>query len=493
MLISGIVLAASHQSKGEYMPPSKPRKSKGTPFWFGQRPSSADGPQFCENTKTDICIIGGGFTGLWTSLQLKTRDPSVDVLVLEADVFGSGASGRNGGVIMSWLHQWDQLSTVFGEQTAQTLADRSVEAAKRVAEFARQSGVETRQGGWLFTSTHADRSPQWQRLAEAQYRAGLEGGTVLSRADVHEGTHLSSLRDGYFEQLAFTTDPGGLTAALVARCRSAGVRLFERSPVTDWSYSGRLKISTPIAEVSAEKMVLCINAYAASQPYFRRRLLPITVEACAIPKEGEQVPDTLRETGIAISISKCQPNYFHVRPDGTLMFGKSGTKVPSRKQLDARSHPITTHGQHLMRRDVEEIFGASLPSPSHSWAGHVARTMSGLPECGYIGEGSPVLYAHGYSGNGLGPSLMIADVLAERLLENTDAEHGSPLFGASRGLLPHPLFRSIGQGLVVAACRRRDRLASQNRRASWPVHALSELSNRIGRNHRRAQHSKGEA
>ena len=56
-----------------------------------------------RDLRTDVCIVGGGFTGLWTALELKSRDPSVDVTLVEADLCGSGASGRNGGFVMTWM------------------------------------------------------------------------------------------------------------------------------------------------------------------------------------------------------------------------------------------------------------------------------------------------------------------------------------------------------------------------------------------------------
>ena len=82
--------------------------------------------------KTDIAIIGGGYVGLWTALRIKSLDPNVDVTVLEADICGGGASGRNGGFVLSWWPKFASLTALCGEKEAQRLAVAS-DPDRRVA------------------------------------------------------------------------------------------------------------------------------------------------------------------------------------------------------------------------------------------------------------------------------------------------------------------------------------------------------------------------
>src|ERR671926_515320 len=97
--------------------------------WVGEALAGAeDAPPLDGDERADVCIVGGGYTGLWTAIRLKEREPALDVALVEADVCGGGASGRNGGFILSWWAKFGTLKKVCGGEEAVRLARASVGA-----------------------------------------------------------------------------------------------------------------------------------------------------------------------------------------------------------------------------------------------------------------------------------------------------------------------------------------------------------------------------
>ena len=91
---------------------------------------------------TDICIVGGGYTGLWTALKIKEHDPSVDVTLIEADICGSGASGRNGGFASTWWLKLPTLIDRYGEEEGQRLARTCGEAISAISKLCDEHGID---------------------------------------------------------------------------------------------------------------------------------------------------------------------------------------------------------------------------------------------------------------------------------------------------------------------------------------------------------------
>jgi len=127
------------------------------PFWL-EHALSIDGelaPALQGAQQADVAIVGGGFTGLWTALQLKQQNPALDIAIIESDICGAGASGRNGGCLLTWTTKFFTLRRLFGESEAVRLAQASEQAVMHIAEFCRQHRIdaEFRQDGTLYTAT----------------------------------------------------------------------------------------------------------------------------------------------------------------------------------------------------------------------------------------------------------------------------------------------------------------------------------------------------
>ena len=133
----------------------------------------------------DVAIVGGGFVGLWTAITLKELDPGLRVAVLEANRCGSGASGLNGGFVMSWWPKIASLVRVCGLDDALWLADETKKSVTGLAAFLGQHGIdaEYRQAGWLWTATTPAHIDAWS-------------GVVATARRIGRGAALAAARDG---------------------------------------------------------------------------------------------------------------------------------------------------------------------------------------------------------------------------------------------------------------------------------------------------------
>src|SRR5215211_2171003 len=126
--------------------------------------------------RTDVCIAGGGYTGLWTALQIKWLDPSVDVILLEADICGSGASGRNGGFVTSWWEKLETLIDKYGEEEGMRLARESAASVTSIGRVCADYGIDAdfRPGGVLNTATAPAHVGAWNDAVRATRDRGRQ-------------------------------------------------------------------------------------------------------------------------------------------------------------------------------------------------------------------------------------------------------------------------------------------------------------------------------
>src|SRR5215467_7098062 len=122
-----------------------------------------DAPRLEGRERADVCIVGGGYTGLWTAIRLKEHDPSLDVALVEGDVCGGGASGRNGGFVLTWWAKFGTLKKVCGGEEAVRLAEASGDAVDGIGAFFAEHAIDAhyRRDGWLWAAKSHEQLYAW--------------------------------------------------------------------------------------------------------------------------------------------------------------------------------------------------------------------------------------------------------------------------------------------------------------------------------------------
>jgi glycine/D-amino acid oxidase-like deaminating enzyme len=162
--------------------------------------------------KTDVAIMGGGFVGLWTAIRIKEHAPTCEVAVLEQDICGGGASGRNGGFVLSWMSKLSSLAKLFGIQEALRIARGSELAIEEIGEFCRDHRIDAdfRKGGWLWTATSTAQLNAWEALVRHCEKNGVRAFERLDPAEATRRAGSKAQRDGYFVENAAIVQPAAL-------------------------------------------------------------------------------------------------------------------------------------------------------------------------------------------------------------------------------------------------------------------------------------------
>ena len=448
-------------------------------LWLEEALTDAeDVPRLEGDERADICIVGGGFTGLWTAIRLKEHDPALDVVLVEADVCGSGASGRNGGFVLTWWAKFGTLKKVCGGDEAIRLARASAQAVDGIGAFCVEHGIDAhyRRDGWLWAATSGAQLGAWEETLAATARYGedpferLEPGEAARRAG--ETTHLG----GVYEPTAATVQPAMLARGLRRVAIESGVRVFENSAMTKLERSSPPRVVTSQGVVTAAKVVLALNAWAAALSELRRSMIVIASDIVATTPAPERLESIGWTNGTCISDSRLLVNYYRTTVDGRLVFGRGGGKLAFGGKVGN-----AFDGPSPRATAVTETMRALYPSfehvpVTHSWMGPIDRTQVGLPFFAGLGGREEILYTIGYSGNGVGPAYIGGRILASLALGLDDEWSRAGLVREPAGSFPPEPVRYLGGRLVRGAVERKEAAEDRGAHAGRLTLLLADLA-----------------
>jgi glutamine synthetase/glycine/D-amino acid oxidase-like deaminating enzyme len=428
--------------------------------------------------RADVCIVGGGYVGLWTAYWLKRLEPGCDVVLLEQDVCGGGASGRNGGFMLSWWAKLPSLVRLFGPERALDLCRRSQASIDQIEAVFAEAGIDAHivRGGWLWTARTPAQLGAWETAVAAceRYAPG-----TFRRLDPQEVAR----RAGSPSHLAGVLEPGGATVqpALLARglrrlVLELGVRVHEHTRVRRFSRDERpVRVEAEGGSVDAGTLVLATNAWAAGVRELHRRLVVISSDIVATPPIPERLAQAGWTGGECITDSQLMIDYYRTTRDGRIAFGKGGWGVA----LAGRIPPSFDRSTRRAREVARDLYHAypqlrDVPVAAH-WSGPIDRSADGLPLLGYLGGRRTILYGVGWSGNGVAPSQLGGRVLASRALRRDDEHAANPLWDRRAGALPPEPLRYAGAHVVRGAVRRKELAEAAGRRPHRVDVALAGL------------------
>jgi putative aminophosphonate oxidoreductase len=416
-------------------------------------------PPLAGATRADVAIVGGGFVGLWTAIRIKEHDPACDVAVLEADICGGGASGRNGGMVLSWWPKLSSLAKLCGEEEAVRLAGASAEAVGELGEFAEANGIDCHyvRKGFLWTATAPAHVGVWEgvlRLCEAH---GVDAFERLAPDEVARRAGSPVHLAGVLERGAATVQPALLVRGLRRVALERGVRIYEDSAMTGLDRGPPVALRTPNGLVAAEKLVVATNAWAGSLPGLRRSLVVVSSDIVATAP----IPDRLEEIGWtggeSVADSQMMVDYYRTTRDGRIVFGKGTAGVRWGGAIGV-AYDRDAARSAMVEAELRRYYPTLADVPiEYDWGGPIDRTPTSVPILGHLEGEEHIVYGVGWSGNGVGPSLLGGRILASLVLDHDDEWSRTPLVNRRLEHFPPEPVRFLGAKLVRAAVLRKER------------------------------------
>jgi len=409
--------------------------------------------------RADVCIVGGGYTGLWTALHLKELEPSLDIVLVERDVCGSGASGRNAGFVMSWWSKFTTLRKICGDAEARRLARLSADVPEQIADFCQRNAIDAhyRPDGWLWTASSQAQANSWDETVAVAAEGGDEPFELWQPEEVAARSGSTRNIGGVFEPRVSTVQPALLVRGLRRVALERGIRIFENTPLVRLDRARPPKVVTPNGSVRANHVVLAMNAWSVRFAEIRKALIAVTSDMVATPPIPEELIKVGLKDGVCVSDSRTLVHYSRTTLDGRLTFGKGGMtgKLPFGGKISPSfdgSSELTELVARWMRWSYPELPETAIDC---SWSGLIDRGLDGLPRVNTLGGRPDISYAVGFSGNGVGPCYLVSRMLASVALERKDEWSQCPMVRAPKRDFPPEPIRYVGGQLVrraVAAC-----------------------------------------
>lgn len=361
-------------------------------------------PALDGELRCDICVIGGGFTGVSAALHLAER--GYDVVLLEANRIGWGASGRNGGQINSGLSKrQDFVEKLVGIEAARRLWALCEEAKSIVRARIERHRIpcELKSGGLNAGCKPADASSNARYAEKLRNEYDYEQIRAVSREEMAEMLGTDIYHGGSLDTGAGHLHPLNYVLGLARAALEAGARIFEGSTVNAYERASPCKVRTARGAVVADFVVLACNAYLQSlEPRVAGRIMPINNFILATEPLGDERARSLIRDDVAVSDSKFIVNYYRLSGDKRLLFG-GGENYTRRFPNDIKSF-VRKH----MLRVYPQLEDARI---DYGWGGTLAITMKRTPDFGRLEPN--IFFAHGYSGQGVALTSLAGKLIAE--------------------------------------------------------------------------------
>ena len=434
-------------------------------------------PPLEHDVKADVVLVGGGFTGLWTAYFLIERNPNLGVVVLEQDICGGGPSGRNGGFASGWWDELHGLITLYGPERAVAACRAIASSIQAIGEFCERSGIDAwyRHGGYMYAITAAAH----EKLCEEMVALAREAGAAdelreLTAEQVKARCASPAFGGGAFMRDGASVQPGRLVRGLRRVALERGVRIYENTPVARIDGTNAM---TPNGIVRASHAVLAVNAWGVGWPQLNRRLVAWSSYIVLTAPAPERIKEIGWTGGELISDFRTSLRYFRTTNDGRIAFGGGGGRA--RRTIDEKF----THDTRAVNETAE---GFRLMFPSFAdvpiedaWGGPIDVSPTHLPTFGRAGDAN-LYYAAGYTGNGVAPSHLAGQVIAD-LITGADTDNVRlPMVNARPPAFPPEPFRSWGAAVVRRAMIAKETAEEHGREPSFLVSQLARTPRRMG-------------
>ena len=415
--------------------------------------------------RADVCIVGGGFTGLWTAFELKSRDPSLDIVLIEKTRCGAGASGANAGFALSLWVQFQLLQSLCGTHEALRLCRSSVEIIDEIGAFSERFSIDSqwRRRGSIWGATCERQSGHWNAILDALQQHQVHHFKRLDRDEITAHTGTRAHIAGVLDRTSALIHPGFLVRGLRRVVGELGVKIYEHTPMLSLGRTRPPKVRTPNGTITADRVVLGLYGWSLMVRELSAGAMVIFSDAVMT----EPVPQALDalgwRDGPGLNDSNVFVEGYRNTLDGRVFFSKAGGALPYGAVMEPHLN-CSYRSEESMRDVLRATFPTLADSPfAGRWSGPIDRSKNGLPMFGVLPSCPDISFGYGYSGAGIVLSRMGSRILASLVMDSDDEWANSGLVSRPKRSFPPEPFRYIGGRFVRGAIARKDRLDHQGR------------------------------
>ena len=456
-------------------------------FWFSEALQSEDKIEINKlehNISTDICIVGGGFTGLWTALKIKEKKPDSNIIIIEKDLCGSGASGRNGGCMIPQSTKFQGIQKIVGLNDAKKIVIATEAAVNDIKDFCVKNNIDAqiRDDGVLYGATNKFHKGAFESLIKDLDENEINSWKRLSKEKVQLLTGSKKFIDGYFSPIGGSLQPALLVRGLKKTAENKGIKIFEKSAAISYSGTEEIIVKTKKGSVNCNKLVIAMNAWTPTLlPFLSRSVILVSSDMIITETIKNELQDLGLNNGLVILDSNLFTHYCRTTPDGKIMLGKGGNTFSFRnKVIDSFDGPSTV--EKYLKKSFQSFYPSlSKVKITKSWNGPSERTKTGFPFFGYHPNNQNISYAFGYSGNGVLTTYVGGEILSGMALEEQNEWTKSNFCKGPLKMFPPEPFRWLGAMMIRNAVRRKEKAEDLNKKPFWIDAQLTKLAISIGR------------
>ena len=363
-------------------------------------------PELDAELTADVCVIGGGFTGLSAAINLAEK--GMDVVLLEAERIGFGASGRCGGLVGSGQRKDVlEMEEAFGVERSQEYWAFAEQAKQEIRDRVEKHSIPCDLQDGQLLGIHKRSYVGWaQELADAlTERYAYPFCRVLDEEETREYVATENFLEGFYDPEALAVHPLNYALGIANAASEAGVRIFENSRVLGYSKTDPALVRTAKGSVKAAHVVLACNGYLGDlEPRSAGKIMPINNFMIATEPLGKERALELINGRFGIHDTRFVVNYFRLSEDYRLLYGGGENYRPGFPR------DIESFVRKYMLRMFPQLKDVKI---DYSWGGTLAVTVNRLPHFGRLEPN--VYFGQGYSGHGISIATFAGMVIAEAI------------------------------------------------------------------------------
>ncbi len=399
-------------------------------------------PPLDGDAATDVVIVGGGFTGLWTAYYLTERDPSLSVMVIEREICGFGASGRNGGWVVG------ELPAGVSTYAAHSSHDEAMRQARELFATVDEVGRVTRaegiacgyqKGGVVRWARNAPQAARQKAEIEHQRAEGFTEDEVrlLTPEDARALGNASDIRSGVFFSACAAVDPARLIRGLARVVEARGVRIVEQTAATRVAPG---VVETGRGTVRAATVIRATEAYTRDLVGEKRTMAPIySLMIATEPLDDHTLGDIGLSTRPTFADDRYMVVYGQRTEDNRIAFGGRGVPYAFGSGINPALEKDASAHELIHRTLLEILPGLAGAAITHRWGGVLGAPRNWMPSL-WLDRPSGFGTAGGYVGEGVAAANMAGRTMADLITETDSDLVTLPWVGiTSRKWEPEPL------------------------------------------------------